>query len=100
MNFFKKIYCRAFQFCFHVALPFLPYREPEILDHMGKVAELFKNKKISRVLIVTDKGVSSLGLMDKLLFELTAKEISYFIYDETVPNPTISNIEAARKLYI
>ena len=30
MNTFKKIYCRIFQTCFRIALPFLPYREPEL----------------------------------------------------------------------
>lgn len=29
MNLFKKIYCRIYQFAFHLALPVLPYREPE-----------------------------------------------------------------------
>lgn len=100
MNILKKLYCRTFQFCFHAAIPLLPYREPEILDNMEKVAELFHSKNISRILIVTDKGVSSLGLMDKLLCSLENSGIEYTIYDETVPNPTISNIEAARKLYL
>ena len=31
MNIFAKIYCRIFQTAFRMALPMLPYREPEII---------------------------------------------------------------------
>ncbi len=39
MNPVKKIYCRIFQAAFHLALPVLPYREPEILGSVGQVAD-------------------------------------------------------------
>jgi len=51
------------------------------------------------VLIVTDKGITSLGLMDNLLEGLNMEGIKYVIYDKTVPNPTIDNIEEALILY-
>ena len=100
MNPLKKAYCRVFQFCFKVALPVLPYREPEILEGMSQIAETLNKKKLRKVLIVTDKGISSLGLLDHLKRELERKEIGYVIYDDTVPNPTISNVESARKMYL
>lgn len=95
-----KIYCRAFQLCFKIALPFLPYREPVILQDMDQVAKVLVQKSCSRVLIVTDKGISSLGLLGGLQTALQQAEIGYTIYDDTVPNPTISNVEAARALYL
>lgn len=100
MNFVKKLYCRAFQFCFRIALPILPYREPKILDNMEKAAALLKSKHISRVLIVTDKGITALGILLPLLDQLQDYGIFFEIYDDTVPNPTIKNIEAARVLYL
>ncbi len=100
MNIFRKVYCRTFQFCFRVALPFLPYREPQILNGMTEIAAELKKQKLNRVLIVTDKGISSLGLLDGLKAALKKQDIFYVIYDETVPNPTISNVEAARKKYL
>lgn len=100
MNILKKAYCRAFQFCFKMALPVLPYREPEILEGMQQIAKVLNSKKLDKVLIVTDKGISSLGLLDELKRELENSEISYVIYDDTVPNPTIDNVEEARKIYI
>jgi alcohol dehydrogenase class IV len=100
MNVLKKTYCRIFQFCFKVALPVLPYREPEILDGMDGIANVLKQKKLNKVLIITDKGISSIGLLNGLEKELENKGIDYIVYDDTVANPTIDNVESARKIYI
>lgn len=100
MHIFKKIYCRGFQFCFKMALPILPYREPRILNSMEEVASMFQKKKISKVLIVTDRGITSLGILNPLLLALAEKNIVTAVYDETVPNPTISNVESAREMYL
>lgn len=99
MNPFKKMYCRAFQFCFKMVLPVLPYREPKILEDMPHVAAMLKEKHMDRILIVTDKGISSLHLLDDLKNALEEQHISWVIFDDTVANPTISNVEAAKKLY-
>lgn len=61
MNILHKIYCRTFQLCFRMALPFLPYREPAILNNFTEITS---------------------------------------VLDETVPNPTIDNIEKAREIYL
>lgn len=63
MNGIKSIYCRAFQLCFRAALPLLPYREPEILDSMEELGRLLAEKGKNNTLIVTDKGISGLGLV-------------------------------------
>lgn len=99
MNILKKVYCRVFQFCFKVALPVLPYREPEILSDMSGISEVLSDKNINKVLIVTDKGITSNGLLEGLKESLDKKKIGYFIYDGTVPNPTIKNVEEAVAVY-
>lgn len=100
MNPIKKVYCRVFQFCFRAALPIMPYREPKILENMRGLAALLKEKEKSSVLIVTDKGISGLGLLTELTEALNDFGIAYHIYDDTVPNPTIDNVEQARALYL
>ena len=40
MNIFKKIYCRTSQTVFKLAIPFLPYRSPLILENAADVPEL------------------------------------------------------------
>lgn len=96
------LYCRLYQGVFRAVSPLLPWREPERLEGPGslsKLPEVLQQRGLSRVLIVTDRGISSLGLMDGLLEGLKERNIAFFIYGETVPNPTIGNIEAALAVY-
>ncbi|MDF2036044.1 iron-containing alcohol dehydrogenase [Cytobacillus oceanisediminis] len=95
-------YCRMYQKTFKLVSPFLSWREPELLEganSLYKLPDLIKRKNISRILIVTDSGISALGLMDGLLLNLQKKNIVFFIYDKTIPNPTITNIEEALEVY-
>ncbi|MBR4083703.1 MAG: iron-containing alcohol dehydrogenase [Lachnospiraceae bacterium] len=100
MNLLERCFCRTFQFCFRAALPLLPYREPAIIHNMKQVVATLLEKNKTSVLIVTDKGIRKAGLLDELLEELRLQHITSIIYDDTVPNPTISNVEAAKDLYL
>lgn len=100
MNIFYKAYCRLYQLCFKIALPFLPYRKPIILDSEDAIIDVLKEKSINSVLIATGKGIVNAGLLSPLTDILDNSDIRYVIYDGTVPNPTIDNIEKARKIYI
>jgi len=94
-----KLYCRLYQQSLKIATNFLPWRQPELLNSLGRLPDLIKTQHIHHVLIVTDKGILSIGLLDPLTKGLEEKEIKYTIYSDTVPNPTIENIEEALKLY-
>lgn len=95
----KKIYCRTFQTLFKLALPFLPYRHPKIINAPGKLAGVLKEKDIQRVLIITDSGIRGLGLIEPLEKALRKYQISYWVYDGTVANPTTENVAEAVSLY-
>ena len=99
MNIFKKIYYRTYQGVFKLAIPFLPYREPDILESDEEVVSVLKEKNIKSVLFVADKGVKNLGLTVSLEEKLQNSNINVAIYDGTVPNPTTSNVEDALKIY-
>ncbi len=100
MNFFKKIYCRLYQFCFKIILPFLPYKKPGILTTEKDIINVLNKHKITSVLIVTGKRVAKTRILTKLTEELNLANIKYIVYDDTVPNPTISNVEEAYKVYM
>lgn len=100
MNRFKKVYCRVFQFAFRAMLPLMPYHEPYILHNTDAVAARLKKKGIGRILLVTDKGIVKAGLTEGLTQALEAHGIAWTLYDDTVPNPTIDNVEQARALYL
>lgn len=98
-----KLYCRIYQVIFKLVSYFLPWRKPQLLDgenSLNKLPKLIKSKGIESVLVVTDKGIASLGLMDKMLSGFSDESITYIVYDKTVPNPTIDNIEDALQIYI
>ena len=99
MNIASKIFYRVFQTAFRIALPILPYREPEIVNSCLKLANVFEKQKTKSVLIVTDKGIINNSLTAPLESVLKQNSIAYTIYDETQPNPTVNNVETALKLY-
>ncbi|MBR2044892.1 MAG: iron-containing alcohol dehydrogenase [Agathobacter sp.] len=100
MNPLKKAYCRTFQAAFRLAMPFMPYREPEILNSVAEVPSLLKKLGISSVLLVTDKMLRQFGATTNLEKHLEDANIKCVVYDETCPNPTVNNVEAARTLYV
>lgn len=103
MSKIKNIYYRTFQVVLKAVVVFLDWSEPQLLNGAGsikKLPELIASKGIKKVLIVTDKGLMSLNLLDSLFEALNDRGIEYALYDGTQPNPSIENVEAARQLYI
>ncbi|HHX79333.1 MAG TPA: iron-containing alcohol dehydrogenase [Acholeplasmataceae bacterium] len=99
----KKIYARSYQFVFKIVSNFLKWRKPEIISGVNsllKLPNIISANNINCLLIVTDKGIVSLGLMNQFLEKMDKDKLKYVIYDKTVPNPTIDNIEEARELYL
>ena len=99
MNIFKKIYCRIFQTCFKLILPLLPYKTPKHISGMSKVPACLKKHSCKSVLIITDAGIRKLGLLKELVSALMSADITYTVYDKTVPNPTTDNVKEALDLY-
>lgn len=99
MNPLRKLWCRAYQTAFRIALPILPYREPQILDSTDAVAPILTEKNVASVLLVTDPGISCLGLTKGLEESLASAGVACAVYDRTVANPTIDNVEEALALY-
>ena len=100
MRIIRKIYCRTFQTVFRAALPFLPYRNPRIVPSVAGIPAVCRRNKVRSVMIVTDSGIRTLGLTGFLEKTLEEAGISFCIYDRTVANPTIWNVEEARELYL
>ena len=100
MNLARRIYSRTFQKAFRIAIPFLPYRKPEILNGIAELPELFRSKGIKSVLLVTDKGIRGMGLTRKLENLMAENGIRLAVYDSTVANPTTDNVEEARRLFL
>ena len=103
MSLLFNAYCRAYQKVMYVGTMFLDWSRPELLKGAGAVKELpaaVKAKGVSKVLVVTDKGLMSLKLLDGLFEALDKAGISYAVFDGVQPNPTIDNIEDAVEIYL
>ena len=100
MNAFFKLYCRAYQTVFRLALPVLPYREPRILGELKDLPLFLQQQKISAVLLITDKPLRALDMTRGLENDLSAHGIACAVFDDVVPNPTVQNVEDCRAAYL
>lgn len=97
-----QLYCRVYQIVFRLVSYFLPFRKPILIEGQGSLSmlpDVVSSNGIHNVIIITDRVIVSLGLIDSLLDGFKNKGIQYVVYDGTVPNPTIDNIEEALELY-
>ena len=103
MGFFKNCYYRINQKVLKFFMRFMNWKEPELLEGEGAVLKLpsfIKNKNINKVLIVTDKDLMNIHLLDPLFEELKKENLEYVVYDGVQPNPTIPSIEECKQIYI
>lgn len=91
--------CRVVQVIMYGATFLLPWREPTILKTNEAVVETLHALEVERVLLVTDAALTSLGLAQPLITTLECAHIDVSVYDRTVANPTIDNVEEALALY-
>ena len=99
MFFFKIVFCRVFQAAFRMALPMLPYKEPEIITSCSALGDILHKEQAGSVLVVTDKGIVNNGLLKPVEAALKASAAAYAIYSDTQPNPTVQNVEDALQVY-
>ena len=99
MFFVKSMVCRGVQTALRMAMPFLPYREPEIVSSCADLGGVLQKEQARSVLIVTDQGIVNGGLVALLEAVLTENGVAYTIFSETQPNPTVENVEAALAQY-
>ncbi|WP_041738581.1 iron-containing alcohol dehydrogenase [Coriobacterium glomerans] len=93
---------RGYQLLLRLVSYALPWRVPELIEGAGSLAALpdrLSDAGIASALIVTDHTIRELGLIDSLTEALGEHGIAYDIFDETVANPTIDNVETALERY-
>lgn len=98
----SKAFSRSFQGVLKFGMYVLPWGMPETLEGPGAVKRLpgkISEKGYSNVLIVTDKMLMELHLLDSLMEALEQEQISFAVYDSVAPNPTDVNVEEGVSLY-
>lgn len=68
----------------------------------GAVKEIgaeIKKLQLKKLLLVTDKVLVAIGIVDKIKEVLTASDIEYAIFDDVAPNPTTRNVNDGLELF-
>ena len=99
MNVLQRVFCRVYQTAFHMALPVLPYREPQRFDRVADLAPLLEKLQVTSVLLVTDFHLRTAGITGELEALLARLGIHCAVYEGVQPNPTVDNVEEALALY-
>ena len=98
MNIFYRIY----QFILKLFSKLLPWREPVVIKGEESLL-LLRDHLLSlpnkNYLIVTDQGMTKAGLVKHLLSTLQHEAYHLHVFDQTVANQTIQNIDDAYAIY-
>lgn len=93
---------RLFQFTMRLASYFLGIKEPNIIEgenSLTKIPNLLKEKGLNKPLVVTDKGIHSLKLLNPLFDSLSSESIEFGYFHDVVANPTIKNVNDGVEVY-
>lgn len=97
-----SIFDRTFQLGMKAGNYFLGYRMPEYIEGAGcikKLPKMILERGVNNVLLVTDKGILSLGLTKGLEDAMNEAGLKYTVFSDLQPNPTDENIEAGYKVF-
>ncbi len=98
----KTLFLRCIHYPSKFIYPLIPVPVPDLISGPGSITNLpesVRSQRIDKVLIVTDKGLTSIGLADKITGPLNEEKIPYCIFDGVQPNPSIQNIEDGLSIY-
>ena len=76
----------------------LPTRIEYGIGASGKLVDAFKQLNAEKVLVITDKGVESSGLLSGILRILTQSRLKFDVFNEVEANPKDYNVHRGTKL--
>lgn len=101
MSVFKKAWCRFYQKTLFVAMAFMPWRKPQLLQGTGcfaRSAEFLVEHGVTRPLVVCDKATLGRHALDDF-FQNAQGTLQYAVYDGVLPNPTVAQVEQGLRVY-
>ena len=99
----KKLVFRCAHLAMGFALKRIKVPTPDLISGPGSVHQLsdaIQKTTATNLLLVTDKGISNIGLADNLLQDLNNTNLGCTVFDEVQPNPFIDNVEAGLQVYL
>ena len=99
----KKLVFRCAHLAMGFALKRIKVPTPDLISGPGsvhKLSDAIQKTTATNLLLVTDKGISNIGLADNLLQDLNNTNLGCTVFDEVQPNPSIDNVEAGLQVYL
>ncbi len=96
------ILARVYQGVLNIASHIVVWKMPKLIKGSNAIDQAAKEmgvNKHKKMLIVTDLSIYNLGLTKKLEGGLSIEGIEYYIYKDTVANPTIKNVMEGVSIY-
>lgn len=97
-----KLYCRMYQGIMKLGMYFVPWKMPKTLEGPGAVKRLpalIKRTNRKKALIVTDKTLMNLHLLDGLFEAMEQEKVAFCLYDKVEPNPTDINVDEGFSIF-
>ena len=101
LSILHKFAYRTYHLGLRVALKIYPIPRPRCFNANGinTWLDALDEKRIQKVLIVTDQGISKLGLHCTIINALKSHGISTIVFDQIKPDPDVDDIEAGYRVY-
>ncbi len=96
-------YCRLFQKALYFVSPLMPYKKQLLYtgsNSLHTLLSIIKKEGKEHVCIISDTHIVALDSVKELFNILKKENISFVVYDEVLPNPTVSTVEKAKEFYI
>lgn len=98
----EKAGLRSVQMGLGLAMHVIPWKKPIVANYPGAVGAIpaaLAADGLTKVLVVTDRGVLNAGLLNCLTAALAQAGVGYEIYSDVKANPTIPNCLAGLKRF-
>lgn len=98
-----KLFYRSYHYSLKLFSSIIPFPRPILYQGEHALSQLVENIKSNEqrsLLLVTDKVLKDLGLLEPLITLLNKNKIAHTIYSDVQPNPTIENVESGLRAYL
>ncbi|MBU2970557.1 iron-containing alcohol dehydrogenase [Pseudoalteromonas sp. C2R02] len=98
-----KLFYRSYHYSLKLFSSIIPFPRPILYQGEHALNQLIENIKSNEqrsLLLVTDKVLKDLGLLEPLITLLKKNKIAHTIYSDVQPNPTIENVESGLRAYL
>ncbi len=101
MFFIKTIFYRIYIKILKLVVHLIPMNMPVLFSGQGshiQLVRMIKQMGANKVILVTDQGLTQIGLYNAMVAELEKLGVSVFVYDQITPDPTDDQVNEGFRL--